>query len=820
MKKILNISIVVFFILFAFGLVKAQDSENSPDAFVSYPAAPQAESPAADEENGLNLELLNVGDPELLPSSPFYFFKEAGRAIQSALAFSSESKAEKKLGQAAERLAEIKKMIRSESLSDKDERKIVKSLEKYQSSVEDVSKRIEAIKGEGDRYNRLMEAAIEKYAAFAKAMAPDEDLALDINRDIASEIYRAKESVLSDLGGLIGELDSPAEKLEEILNGQSGSEFKEIRSLEVLKQLEGKLPARAAEAVMAAQQRIRERMETKLAASVEGKTGENFAGYLIALKGSQFDQLRILDELSKSESLPDEVLNGFKQAKDAAAINFSKAMIKHPAVAEMMEEIASGDIDKLRVLEDLADALPVYPEVREELEKARQRGIDRAVEKMSAIENVDDKINFLIRDGVPDAKSFVVLDSLQAKFSPEQQEQVKAVRNKAFQIFSDIVDNAENRERLIARLSSDSPKDLAVISAIREHLPVEFAPKFDELLKDQLAKVEERIASENNIEQLVRLRSKLDASPEAQEIMARLKPRMMAQINERQMEKVQAEFKKISNPVEIVELANRYNEILSDNPGVLKSLNNASPGLVEKLAAAQAEKIAAGISNLTDPDALTALVDKLDSAGLGDFENKISVQARNTIKNVVVNQRKEAEKLKFMEQLRAESRNMISDAEGEKLFDEEVGALIDSFGGKPSGEAIEKARAKAMEAVNARIQTEIEKRKAAAAQSGTEGTGIPSDIPSGVIRENSGGNPPSAEEINRIQEEARRRAEEKARQNSVAPSGGENYVPPSAPQRGEGSAPSVVPQGSGNYGPSAEEIERIRQEQMNKFMPN
>ena len=74
-------------------------------------ATPTVESSAAAEDNSISTEILKVDKPTLLPSSPFYFLKEIGRGVSNIFTFSSEKKAEKKLEQAAERLAEVKKML-------------------------------------------------------------------------------------------------------------------------------------------------------------------------------------------------------------------------------------------------------------------------------------------------------------------------------------------------------------------------------------------------------------------------------------------------------------------------------------------------------------------------------------------------------------------------------------------------------------------------------------------------------------------------------------------------------------------------------------
>ncbi|MDD5071491.1 MAG: DUF5667 domain-containing protein [Patescibacteria group bacterium] len=764
------------------GAALAQDdSVAAEEIFAGDIKAPAAESTAAEEDNALSAEILGVEAPSLLPTSPFYFFKEIGRGLGNVFAFSAENKAERRMEQAAERLAEAKAMI-AEASSDNNRanKKITNSLIKYQKDIAKAEASLGKIKEDSDAYNNLMDKAVDKYSAFAKVMAVDEDLALDIDKDIVQEIYKSKEIVLDNLAGIIDKLPDP-EKLTEVLQNQAGSDFKEFRNLEVLGELQGKLPEQAAEAVKQAQEKIRARMEEKLAAAADGKTGEDFANYVIALKGNQVEHMAILDELGKSENLPDEVAAGFRKAKDAVAINFSKKMINHPSSRQLVEDIASGDIDKLRVLEQMSDALPDYSEVKEELNQARERALNRAVEKISEIESVDDKINFLIKDGVPDAKSFVILDQLQAKFTPEQQETMKAVRNKAFEIFSDIVDNAENSEKLLERLSSDSPKDIEVIAAIRKNLPAGVALKFETLVKKQLERVEERLANEENLEKLIDLRAQIDDSPEAQSLIASVRPGLIEKINKEQVDKVAQAFEKAADPSRVVEIANKYNEILEKYPSVAETLKKVNPGLVKNLIDAQTKKIEEGIEKISDPEEMQAVLEKLEAVGMEKFKDQIGPEAKAKITNRIVGQQKEIEKNKFMEQISREAGGEINRQEMEKVFNENVGSLIESSGGQPTSEIRERAEKIIREQVGVMIQ------KKQAEQQILES--LPADIPNREEVENRMRRELAPKEINAPLE-----------------------LKEIDPARQEASGQMQAP-------PSAEEIERIKQEQIRQQAP-
>jgi len=809
--------------------VVPEDQATAEEAFSPALEAPVVESAAAQADNTAGAEILGVGEPKLLPSSPFYFFKEIGRGISNAFTFSEEKRAEKKLDQASERLAEVEIMMSETTSEDAGKNKtIANSLTKYQKDIDKANASIEKVEKDSNAYNNLINKAVDKYSAFAKVMAADEDLALDIDKDIVQEIYKSKEGVLNNLAGSIENLPDSS-KLEEILQNQSGSDFKEFKNLEVLGELEGKLPEQAAEAVSNAQDKIRAKMEEKLSASTEGKTGEDFANYVIALKGNQAEHMAILDELSKSEDLPDEVADGFRKAKDAAAINFSKKMINHPAAEQMMEEIASGDIDKLRVLEEMADALPDYSEVKAELEQAREKALGRAAEKMDQIESVDDKISFLIKDGVPDAKSFVILDQLQGKFTPEQQEKMAGVRNKAFQIFSDIVDNSENSEKLLERLSGDSPKDIELIAAIRENLPADVAPKFEILAKKQLAKVEDRIMNEDNMEKLMEMRDEMSDSPKAQEFINKYAPEMEANINKKQFEKVSAIFDQTQDPAETIELANKYNSILDKYPAVEEMIKKTNPELIASMVEKQSKKIRDAVLNAGSPEEMENFVKNLESAGMDKFSEYVSADVNNAISKAIIDRTKTVQKEEFLNKVKSEAGDSFDQAAMEKVFDEEIGSQIGELGVKPDAANFEKISNTIREKVSQTMEVKAREKAEQEMQTGIIQGGGPSGATTG----------PSAEAI-KAEVEKRMPADdgsimteqqkEKIRQDIQNQIGGQigdqmkQKAQEQMPAQIGGQAPANIPTNiqpptSIPTGPSAEEIEKIKAEQMQNSIP-
>lgn len=62
------------------------------------------------EETTVTASDLNVSESSILPTIPFYFFKEMGRQIQLALTFNPIQKAELKLKFSSEKLVEAEQL--------------------------------------------------------------------------------------------------------------------------------------------------------------------------------------------------------------------------------------------------------------------------------------------------------------------------------------------------------------------------------------------------------------------------------------------------------------------------------------------------------------------------------------------------------------------------------------------------------------------------------------------------------------------------------------------------------------------------------------
>src|SRR3989338_6887931 len=135
--KILNFLILSFCLLFAFSIVLAQETENGTQA-------------VALDEN-VSAQDLGVSESTVLPDSPFYFFKNMGRTIQSAITLDPVKKAALREKFANEKLIELKKLTEKTQNSEI----LKKAAENFQKKVEKEKEAVEKIKEKAEEDNEV-----------------------------------------------------------------------------------------------------------------------------------------------------------------------------------------------------------------------------------------------------------------------------------------------------------------------------------------------------------------------------------------------------------------------------------------------------------------------------------------------------------------------------------------------------------------------------------------------------------------------------------------------------------------------------------------
>jgi len=315
--KILNSLIISFCLLFAFGIVLAQETENG------------AQAVALDEN--VTAGDLGIQEPTVLPDSPFYFFKNLGRAIQSVITLDPVKKAALREKFANEKLIELKKMAEKTQ----DPEILKKATENFQKEVENVKNAVEKIKEKADGNNevgKFLDKFIQQQTLQQRIL---EKLEAKVATTTMERIREAREQHLEKFGEVMTKLEDKnklQERLEKNLDEVKGSQFKDFKNLETLKALEEKVPEAAKEAIQRAQENALKRLQ----GDVEKMSPEDqtkFQDYIEKIGGVKERQMEILDSLKTGVQNNPQVIQKLLQ-------------IRKNVIEQVKEEVACPQIAK------------------------------------------------------------------------------------------------------------------------------------------------------------------------------------------------------------------------------------------------------------------------------------------------------------------------------------------------------------------------------------------------------------------------------------------------------------------------------------------
>ncbi len=319
LTKILLLSTMAIFLISVAGIVEAQETSS----------ADVAEIVALDED--VQPEDLGVSEPTILPDSPFYFLKNWRRGIQTFFVFNPIAKTELKQRFANERLIELKKMVEEGKKTEA----IEGATEDYQKEVKKIKEAAEKIKEkaqDNSKVDKFLDKFIEQQILHERIL---QKLETQVATSTFEKIKEAREEHLERFGEVMTKLEDRkekiTEKLEEKMEEMKGSEFKEFKNLEVLKELEEKVPEEAREAIQKARENIAKRLEENLGQS-STSTQEKFQEYTEKISGAKEKHIEILEEIREGlENNPDIQKNLIK-ARDRI-----RAKIKQGALKELNE---------------------------------------------------------------------------------------------------------------------------------------------------------------------------------------------------------------------------------------------------------------------------------------------------------------------------------------------------------------------------------------------------------------------------------------------------------------------------------------------------
>jgi len=250
------------------------------------------------EDEAVKAEDLEIKEPKLLPDSNWYFIKELGRGIQSFFTFGQIKKSELEQKFASERLMELRKLAEK----DADPKMLEKAIEKYERALERIQTRTENIKDkakDNEEVNKFLDKFTKHQLLHQRVL---QKLETQVSKEVFEKIQETREKHLEKFGQVMIKLEDRTEEIQEKLENNlediKGSKFKNFKNLEILIELEEKVPEQAKEAIRNAQENALKRLKGDLEKmSLENQ--ERFKQYIDKISGNKEIQSQILERVKQ-----------------------------------------------------------------------------------------------------------------------------------------------------------------------------------------------------------------------------------------------------------------------------------------------------------------------------------------------------------------------------------------------------------------------------------------------------------------------------------------------------------------------------------------
>jgi hypothetical protein len=299
LKKLLIFPIILTVCFMAFNSFVLAQGENTVSSETT------AEQMVQQDEN-VSGEDLGVSEPTILPDSPLYFLKDLYRKITDIVALDDTKKMENRLQWADEKLVEIKKL--SELKNDPD--LLNKALDAYQTEIQ----KIKEISGQISE-DKLSDTQKQRLNSFLDKLTKQqvlhqtilEKLESRVPADVLEKIKKAREMHLERFGEVMNKLETNPEKLKQRLENAieqiKGSQFKDLKILDVLKNLVKKMPENQQGVVNGLINQIQEKLKVDIQNLPEqGK--QKFLDYLEKTNVNSEGQIKKIRELKLEEVVP------------------------------------------------------------------------------------------------------------------------------------------------------------------------------------------------------------------------------------------------------------------------------------------------------------------------------------------------------------------------------------------------------------------------------------------------------------------------------------------------------------------------------------
>lgn len=289
MKKLFIFS---FLVVFGFSVVSSATAQAADAADIAETAVQAVEISAQD---------LEVRDPGMLPTSPFYFLKNWSRVFKRVTTLDPTKKAELELEIVNQQAAEIKKV---EEIAPDRVNSISKAINNYQNNVDRLKNRLEALKetSQNPNIDKLMEKLVDRSIKHQELFDSLKQK-FEGRIDLIQGLENAERTINNIMTIVPRQFDRPEafqERLERIIEKRPDNLFKEMRAAEIIDRINENLTDEQKEAIQKAKDSFMEKFEEKMKNLKESEKTKILSPEILnRLPGDALNRLRILEEIGQ-----------------------------------------------------------------------------------------------------------------------------------------------------------------------------------------------------------------------------------------------------------------------------------------------------------------------------------------------------------------------------------------------------------------------------------------------------------------------------------------------------------------------------------------
>ena len=479
------------------GEVVAPEPVPVPTPAPVEPAPVEATDDAAADEV-VTHEDLGVKEADVLPDNPLYGVKRFGRGLRKAFTFNKAKKIKLEIKYANQELVDAQRLVEEKGDDPESYEKVAEAVDRMEDALSTVKERASEIASAGDeaQAGEVVQEVLDNQIKQQKFLEHIEQQVADkapeaIAAQVVERIQNASDQASAHAGETVGQLEQDPDRLRErfdqALQNQRGSDFKDLRNLEVLKRLEDHVPDAAKDAIRQAEGNTLKRFADNFQQLPEERRLDRFENYVQNVGGDQTRHLEIFDRMKGLENLPPEIAKKMELAKDIVAQRFKEEVEKidkdfgDVAIQERMrarvfarfDQSGGPDVKKLRVLEDIRQRVQFENEtVKQEFEAKHEEGITVFKATFTDTTSQDQVARFAELSKKmaenPDPTTFRPLAKLEeeVKADPEKRKFIERMQQEAKAQF---VEQASKRGgEFFERIASSNPQDIEIFQKLKE----------------------------------------------------------------------------------------------------------------------------------------------------------------------------------------------------------------------------------------------------------------------------------------------------------------------------------------------------------------